>query len=546
MKDTKKGIAEQSEMGLSLEELIRRAARELIQKAIEVEVQELLAEYGNVKMLGGQRAVVRNGYLPAREVLTAIGNVEVRVPKVRDRSGGGIKFNSALVPPFVRRSQRVSAALPWLYLKGISTGDMREALTVLLGDEAKGLSANVVSRLKSEWATEYSGWMKRDLSASRYVYWWVDGIHTGLRQENDARQCLLVIIGVTPEGKKELVTIGDGLRESKESWLDVLRDLAARGLGAGPLLAVGDGALGFWAALDEVFPDTRRQRCWVHKTANILNALPKSLQAKAKADLHEIWMAPTRPQAIAAFDHFLKTYGAKYPKATDKTMPVRLVPIREQTRERLPGRRGYHRGPGSNQAWIDGRAYFRRYIAGEPIEQAVELVVDDDHRPMLLPDESLRRRMVQPCHQQIEVVLEIEQSARLAVESELCPCQYLRNLVQSSQPAGQRDEGIGELDHHRFPLMHGADDSQFGQEAGRRLEAKQGLGDDADHFPSGIKRTAGDGAHESEPTTAIDDADPRLRQARAHGPGRYDVGRRRARIGTAENTGSSHPHSIFP
>ena len=318
MKDTKKGIAEQSEMGLSLEELIRRAARELIQKAIEVEVQELLAEYGNVKMLGGQRAVVRNGYLPAREVLTAIGNVEVRVPKVRDRSGGGIKFNSALVPPFVRRSQRVSAALPWLYLKGISTGDMREALTVLLGDEAKGLSANVVSRLKSEWATEYSGWMKRDLSASRYVYWWVDGIHTGLRQEDDARQCLLVIIGVTPEGQKELVTIGDGLRESKESWLDVLRDLAARGLGAGPLLAVGDGALGFWAALDEVFPDTRRQRCWVHKTANVLNALPKSLQAKAKADLHEIWMAPTRPQAIAAFDHFLKTYGAKYPKATDK------------------------------------------------------------------------------------------------------------------------------------------------------------------------------------------------------------------------------------
>ena len=318
MKDTKKGIAEQSEMGLSLEGLIRRGARELIQKAIEVEVQELLAEYGNVKVLGGQRAVVRNGYLPAREVLTAIGNVEVRVPKVRDRSGAGIKFNSALVPPFVRRSQRVSAALPWLYLKGISTGDMREALTVLLGDEAKGLSPNVVSRLKSEWATEYAGWMKRDLSASRYVYWWVDGIHTGLRQENDARQCLLVIIGVTPEGNKELVTIGDGLRESKESWLDVLRDLAARGLGVGPLLAVGDGALGFWAALDEVFPDTRRQRCWVHKTANVLNALPKSLQAKAKADLHEIWMAPTRPQAITAFDHFLKTYGAKYPKATDK------------------------------------------------------------------------------------------------------------------------------------------------------------------------------------------------------------------------------------
>lgn len=269
MKDTKKGIAEQSEMGLSLEELIRRGARELIQKAIEVEVQELLAEYGNVRTLHGQRAVVRNGYLPAREVLTSVGNVEVKVPKVRDRSGAGVKFNSALVPPFVRRSLRMSAALPWLYLKGISTGDMREALAVLVGEQAKGLSANVVSRLKAEWAAEYAGWMKRDLSSQRYVYWWTDGIHTGLRQEDDAKACLLVIIGVTPDGRKELVTIGDGLRESKESWLDVLRDLVAQGLASGPLLAVGDGALGFWAALDEVFPRrvanaagcTRRATC---------------------------------------------------------------------------------------------------------------------------------------------------------------------------------------------------------------------------------------------------------------------------------------------
>lgn len=318
MKDTKNGNAEQSEMELSLEELIRRGARELIQKAIEVEVRALLADYENVKMLGGQRAVVRNGYLPERQILTAVGPVEVRLPKVRDRSGGGVKFNSALVPPFVRRSPRMSAALPWLYLKGISTGDMRDALTALVGDQAKGLSPNVVSRLKSEWATEHAAWMKRDLAANRYVYWWADGIHTGLRQEEDARQCLLVIIGVTPDGRKELVTIGDGLRESKESWLDVLRDLVRRGLSAGPRLAVGDGALGFWAALDEVYPETQRQRCWVHKTGNVLNALPKTLQAKAKADLHEIWMAPTRPQAIAAFDHFEKSYGAKYPKATDK------------------------------------------------------------------------------------------------------------------------------------------------------------------------------------------------------------------------------------
>ena len=217
----------------------------------------------------------------------------------------------------------MSAALPWLYLKGVSAGNMREALSVLVGDQAKGLSPNVVSRLKSEWAAEYGGWMKRDLTKQRYVYRWADGIHTGLRQEEDAKQCPLVIIGVTPEGRKELVTIGDGLRESKESGLDALRDLAGRGIDAGPLLAVGDGALGFWAALNEVYPETRQQRCWVHKTGNLLNVLPKSLQAKAKADLHEIWMAPTRAQAIVAFDHFLKTYGAKYPKAADKLIKDR-------------------------------------------------------------------------------------------------------------------------------------------------------------------------------------------------------------------------------
>ncbi len=317
-KDTSEQKVTQSQVGVSLEELIRRGARDLIQKAIEVEVQQLLAEYENVRMLGGSRTVVRNGYLPAREVLTAVGNVEVRVPKVRDRSGGGVKFNSALVPPYVRRSARVSAALPWLYLKGISTGDMREALTVLLGDEAKGLSPNVVSRLKAEWASEYAGWMKQDLSGSRYVYWWADGVHTSLRGEDDARQCLLVVIGVRRDGTKELVTIGDGLRESKASWLELLRDLKARGLEVGPPLAVGDGALGFWAALDELYPETRRQRCWVHKTANVLNALPKSLHARAKAQLHEIWMAPTREAAVTAFNHFVQSYQAKYPKAADK------------------------------------------------------------------------------------------------------------------------------------------------------------------------------------------------------------------------------------
>lgn len=317
-KDTSKTGSNATEMGLTLEELIRRGARELIQNAIEVEVRELLAEYGNVRTLSGAAAVVRNGYLPAREILTPVGAIEVRVPKVRDRSGTGVKFNSALVPPYVRRSKAISAALPWLYLKGISTGDMREALAVLVGEHARGLSPNVVSRLKAEWAAEYGAWMKRDLSEHRYLYWWADGIHTGVRAEDDARQCLLVIIGVTPEGRKELVTIGDGFRESTQSWLDLLRDLKARGLKAGPLLAVGDGALGFWAALAEVYPATRHQRCWVHKTANVLNELPRSVQGKAKAGLHEIWMAPTRDAAVSAFNTFLKTYGAKYPKATEK------------------------------------------------------------------------------------------------------------------------------------------------------------------------------------------------------------------------------------
>jgi len=317
-KDTGKAPVDATGFGISLEDVLRDGARGLIQKSIEVELQQLLADYENVRTLGGQRAVVRNGYLPTREVLTAVGPIEVQVPKVRDRSGNGVKFNSALVPPYIRRSKRMSAALPWLYLKGISTGDMKEALEILVGDQAKGLSPAVVSRLKSEWAAEYSAFMKRDLSSRQYVYWWADGIHTGVRTEDDARQCLLVIIGATPEGQKEVVTIGDGLRESTESWREVLRDLRQRGLCVGPRLAVGDGALGFWGALTEIYPETRHQRCWVHKTGNILNALPKSLQSKAKAGLHEIWMAETRADAVTALDTFVTTYQVKYPNAAEK------------------------------------------------------------------------------------------------------------------------------------------------------------------------------------------------------------------------------------
>jgi putative transposase len=302
----------------SLDDLIQRGARQIIQQAIEAELATLLEQYGNVKTLEGRRAVVRNGYLPERKVVTAIGPVPVKVPKVRDRSGSGVKFNSNIVPPYIRKSSRVSAALPWLYLRGVSTGDMSEALSVLLGEQAKGLSPNVVSRLKAQWAEEHLLWNRRDLSGARWVYWWADGIHTGLRSDDSDGQCLLVIIGVKPDGTKERVAIADGYRESKDAWRDVLLDLKARGLQGGPLLASGDGAMGLWAALAEVFPQTRHQRCWFHKTGNVLNALPKSQHGRAKAGLQEIWQAATREDALVAFNRFVDVYSAKYPKAAEK------------------------------------------------------------------------------------------------------------------------------------------------------------------------------------------------------------------------------------
>ena len=317
------GGKELAELGLPLEELVRRGARDILQRAIEAEVQVLLEEFASVNLIDGRRAVVRNGYLPARAILTTVGPVEVQVPKVRDRTGSGVKFNSVLAPPYVRRSARIAAALPWLYLKGVSSGDLGEALEVLVGDGAKGLSPAALGRLKAQWSEEYAGWTRRSLEGKEYAYWWVDGIYTPLRESEDPKLCLLVIIGVTADGTKEWVALADGLRESTESWLDVLRDLKARGLKLGPKLAVGDGALGFWAALEQVYPDTAHQRCWFHKLGNVLAALPKSLQGKAKSDLQAIWMAPTRQAADAAFERFLKRYGAKYPKATDKLMKDR-------------------------------------------------------------------------------------------------------------------------------------------------------------------------------------------------------------------------------
>ena len=297
-----------------LTEMLRFGAQQLIQKAVEVELQELLAVHGERRTAEGNTGVVRNGHLPERQLQTGIGPVTVKIPKVRVKSGKPVTFRSALVPPYVRKTQSLEAALPWLYLKGISTGEMREALKVLVGPQAKGLSASTVSRLKQVWAREYCKWREEDLGKERWVYLWADGVYSGLRAE-DTKLCALVIIGVNERGEKHFLAIEDGIRESTQSWREVLLKLKSRGMNS-PDLAVGDGAMGFWAALDEVYGDTRQQRCWMHKTMNVLNYLPKSSQAKAKEALHNIWQAETKVDAEKAFDLFIKTYEAKYPKAT--------------------------------------------------------------------------------------------------------------------------------------------------------------------------------------------------------------------------------------
>ncbi len=297
-----------------LTELLRNGARQLIADAVQVELQELLDQYSVLRNERGYLQVVRNGYLPEREILTGIGPIKVKVPKIRDKSGQRIKFNSALLPPYLRKTRRVEEVLPWLYLKGISTGDFQEALHALLGTEGKGLSASTISRLKGIWEQEHETWNRRSLKNKRYVYIWADGVYFNIRSD-DARQCILVIIGVTEQGRKEFIAIEDGYRESEQSWSELLLRIKAQGLSHSPKLAIGDGALGFWKALSKVFPKTKHQRCWVHKTANVLNKLPKAVQPKAKQALHEIWMAPTRTDAYKAFDIALSTYSAKYPKA---------------------------------------------------------------------------------------------------------------------------------------------------------------------------------------------------------------------------------------
>lgn len=307
-------IAGREGSGDPLTELVRAGARRLIQQAVEAELAELLGQHAERRTDDGRAGVVRNGYLPERELQTGVGPVTVRIPKVRAKTGAPVTFRSALVPPYVRKTQSLEAALPWLYLKGISTGEISEALAVLVGPEAKGLSASTVSRLKQVWAEEYASWDERRLDRDRWVYVWADGIYSGLRAER-TKLCSLVVVGVNERGEKHFLAIEDGVRESTQSWREVLLKLKSRGMNV-PELAIGDGAMGFWAALEEVYGDTRQQRCWMHKTMNILNYLPKSTQAKAKQALHAIWQAETRVAAEKAFDLFIKTYEPKYPKAT--------------------------------------------------------------------------------------------------------------------------------------------------------------------------------------------------------------------------------------
>ena len=298
--------------------ILRSGARRLLAQAVEAEADAFLALMKGVQLPDGRERLVRHGLGPERVIQTGIGPVAVRRVKLRDRDagneGGRIRFTSAILPRWARRTRSLDALLPILYLRGISMGDFQTALAALLGPDAPNLSPSVIARLRGEWEADYARWQRRDLSARRYVYVWADGVYLQARMEPQA-ECMLVLIGATPEGKKELLGFQVGVRESTQSWRELLVDLKARGLAIAPELATGDGALGFWKALEEVSPTTRHQRCTVHKTANVLDKLPKSVQPAAKADLREIWAAPDRATAETAIVTFDEKYGAKYEKA---------------------------------------------------------------------------------------------------------------------------------------------------------------------------------------------------------------------------------------
>ena len=301
-----------------LTQLIKRETKRLVAEALEAEVESFLSTLEE-KLSDGRKRVVRNGYLPERAIMTGIGAVVAKVPRVRDQSDEDdkIRFQSSLIPPYMRRCATIDKVLPLLYLKGVSEADFVEVLTPIFGDSVKNLSPGVISRLKASWEDEHHAWSKRSLKNKEYVYWWVDGI--GFPARGGDRHCVLVVLGVNTQGNKEFIALEDGFRESTESWLSLLRDLKARGLKA-PKLAIGDGALGFWKAVTDVFPEAKHQRCWFHKMGNVIDKLPKSQQEKAKTMLKEIWMSATREDAYKAFDAFITEYDAKYPKATECLM----------------------------------------------------------------------------------------------------------------------------------------------------------------------------------------------------------------------------------
>lgn len=298
-----------------LMDLITEAVYKMLVAALDEEVRDFLAECEGRRLADGRAAVVRNGFLPRREIQTGVGPVSVRIPRTRSRDGEEGAFQSVLVPPYVRKTRTLEAAVPWLYLKGISTGEMGPALQAVFGSPAAGFSSSAVSRLKRVWRDQYEQWHKRSVEKDRWAYLWADAIYSPVRGDNP-RLCVLVVIGVNERGEKRIVAVEDGMRESTQSWRELLLDLKSRGMNV-PKLVVGDGAMGLWSALEEIYPEARQQRCWVHKTANVLNCFPKSAQPKAKDKLHDIWRAETKEEAQRAFDLFVKMYEAKYPKATE-------------------------------------------------------------------------------------------------------------------------------------------------------------------------------------------------------------------------------------
>jgi putative transposase len=301
-----------------LTEILRDGARRMLAEAIEAEVVAWIDAHAHLKDAAGRQQVVRNGHLPERTIQTGIGEIPVLQPRVHDRRPPEQreKFTPAVLPPYLRRTKSLDELIPWLYLKGISTGDFSEALGAILGPDAPNLSATTITRLKAVWEQEHEAWSKRSLASKHYVYVWADGVHFTIRLE-EGRQCILVLMGATADGQKELIAIGDGYRESEQSWKELLLDCKARGLEIEPSLAIGDGALGFWKAMRQVWDTTREQRCWVHKTANVLDKLPKGSQPKAKRMLHDIYQAESRKEAEKAFDLFVATYQAKYPQAVE-------------------------------------------------------------------------------------------------------------------------------------------------------------------------------------------------------------------------------------